>query len=400
MWEVNLFHESKVWRNARNKRTIAFVKILAYVTIILAVQWAIITAIQKIYLLTYSTLITILLGIITLKLIHRNKLITAKALILFTGTSYFLIASIFASGYGIDGGSAHFGFITLALISYFLLYDIKYFREIISATFLLLFYVFHFGYAPFYPLVVLSPEKVDIVHKMDIFLTLLTIYFITRQFVIEITKSEETLTVSADRLEGLLYNMLPKSIAARMRSEGKSFADEYQECSVLIADIVGFTSWSEHHSPNVVVDCLNNIFSAFDDAVEEFKLTKIKTTGDAYMVAAGIPEYRKDHAEVLVTFALKLQQLASQYNDFKFRIGVNSGPLVAGIIGKKIFTYDLWGDTVNTTSRLESNGEIGKVNISGTTYKLVKDKFNCTYRGKVPAKNKGEIDMYFIDGIK
>ena len=225
---------------------------------------------------------------------------------------------------------------------------------------------------------------------------MLTFFLITRQFVLEITKAEEALALSADRLEGLIESMLPKTIIERMRRDGKTFADEFHDCSVLFADIVDFTSWSESHTPNEVVDHLNNIFSKFDDAVEKMNLTKIKTNGDSYMVASGIPEYRRDHAVSLIELAIELQNVASVYEDFKFRIGINSGSVVAGIIGKKVFLYDIWGDTVNTASRLETSCEVGKINISNSTYELVKDKFTCTYRGKIEAKNKGMIDMYFV----
>ncbi len=165
----------------------------------------------------------------------------------------------------------------------------------------------------------------------------------------------------------------------------------------MFADIVDFTAWSEKHNPNELVDRLNIIFSRFDDLVENTKLTKIKTNGDSYMVAAGVPEIREDHAVVLTAMALEMQKIASEYSEFKFRMGINSGSVVAGIIGKKIFLYDLWGDTVNTASRMESSGEIGRVNISEATFELVKNNFNCIYRGRVHAKNKGEIDMYFVE---
>lgn len=396
--EFSYYQESSIWREGRKKRITSFVRILSYLMIVLSLQWAIITFIQHIFLLTAATLITAVCGFYALKLIRSNKLNAAKFLILYTGISYYLIACIFASGYGTNNGSAHFGFIMLAIISYFLLHDFKITREIFLCGLLLFFFLFHFGYAPFYPLVKLPAEKTDLMHKLDISLTLFIIFFIMRQYVVEIAKSEEALANSADRLEGLLESMLPKSVAERMQREGKTFADEFHECSVLLADIAGFTTWSASHTPNEVVEGLNSIFSKFDDAVERNGLTKIKTSGDSYMVAAGIPEYRHDHAEILVTLALELQAIASKYEDFKFRIGINSGSVVAGVIGKKIFIYDLWGDTVNTASRMESSGEIGRVNISGTTYELVKDKFICVHRGKVKAKNKGEIDMYFVDG--
>ena len=394
--EFTLYQESLVWRNARNARATTFIRRLAYLMIALALSWSFLTISEHIYLLTYASLSTAFLGVVVLILIRQKKIMGAKVLLIITALLYYLTATIFASGYGINQGTAHFGFITLALVSYFLLSDIKLYREIIPIFFLALFFLFNFGYAPFYPMIILPQKNVDFVHQLDILTTLLIIYFITRSFVIEITKSEEALALSADRLEGLVGSMLPKSIADRLSKEGKTFADEFYACSILIADIAGFTTWSEKHTPNEVVEKLNTVFSRFDDAVERLKLTKIKTSGDSYMVASGVPEFRKDHATVLTTLALELQSIASEYEDFRFRIGINSGEAVAGVIGKRIFMYDIWGDTVNIASRLERSGETEKINVSQATYELIKDDFECMYRGKIYVKHKGEIDMYFV----
>jgi len=395
--EFSFYDISSIWRDARKKRVASFVRILSYLMIAAALQWMVLTLIERIYVLTVATLATVAMGICALQLIRFKRILSAKIIILITGLCYFLTATVFAAGYGINNGTAHFGFITMALVSYFLLYEYKIYREIISFIFFVLFFLFHFGYAPFFPLVFLPPDKTHYINMLSVVINLLTMFFVTRQFVKEITKSEEALTLAADKLEGLIGSMLPRPVVERMRHEGKTFADEFHECSVLFADIEGFTSWSEKLLPNEVVNHLNNIFSKFDDEISNMGLTKIKTNGDSYMVASGIPEFRKDHAMVLTEVAIKLQAIANEHSHFKFRIGINSGAAVAGIIGKKIFMYDIWGDTVNTASRMESSGEAGKVNISGSTYELVKDKFTCTYRGKIQVKNKGEIDMYFVE---
>ncbi len=219
--ELNLYQDSKIWRSERDKRIIRFVRIIAMFMIVIASMWTIVTILDHLFLLTYASLSTAVLGFITLKLIKSNRIVAAKFLILITGTCYFLIATVFASGYGINNGSAHFGFITLALVSYFLMYELKFYREVLPILYLTTFYLFHFGYAPFKPMFMLPPEKVELVHKLDIILTLITIYFVTRQFVVEITKSEQALAISADRLEGLIESMLPKSVAERMRRERK-----------------------------------------------------------------------------------------------------------------------------------------------------------------------------------
>jgi class 3 adenylate cyclase len=278
-----------------------------------------------------------------------------------------------------------------------MLSTVKFFREIYTLLLLFLFFCFHFGYAPFYPAMFLSSEKADMIQRFDVATILLSLFFIVRYFVLEIDKSEEALAVSADKLEGLIGGMLPKTVLNRIREEGKTFADHFDDCSVLFADIVSFTSWSEKHTPYEIVVHLNAVFSKFDVAVEKRKLTKIKTIGDAYLVVAGVPDYRDDHAVVLTELALELQQIVAEYGEFEFRAGINSGSVVAGIIGKKTFQFDIWGDTVNVASRIESLGNPGKVTIGNATYEKIKHQLNCRYTGKFMAKNKGEIDLYEVE---
>jgi class 3 adenylate cyclase len=180
------------------------------------------------------------------------------------------------------------------------------------------------------------------------------------------------------------------------------------EVTVLFTDFKGFTQLSEKLTPKELVAEINECFSAFDYIMEKHGVEKIKTIGDAYMAAGGLPTANTTHAQDVVNAAIDIQTFMQEHKEkklaanelfFEIRIGVHTGPVVAGIVGVKKFAYDIWGDTVNTASRMESSGEVGKVNISGTTYELVKDKFTCVHRGKVQAKGKGEIDMYFVSKI-
>jgi len=203
------------------------------------------------------------------------------------------------------------------------------------------------------------------------------------------------------RSEALLTNVLPEPIAERLKSASGSIADHVDEASVLFADIVDFTPLAQRLSPTEVVDTLDHLFSLFDSLVERHGLEKIKTIGDCYMAAAGVPDPCADHASRAALLALDMREAvtASATNGdgpLELRIGINSGPLTAGVIGRKRFLYDLWGDAVNTASRMESNGTPGRIQITRATYDLVKDAFVCEERGTIPIKGKGEMETWYL----
>ncbi len=211
-------------------------------------------------------------------------------------------------------------------------------------------------------------------------------------------KLNAQLTVEKQKSDNLLLNILPGEIADELKQTGFSEAKLYNHVTVLFSDFVNFTGISEQMSPTELVQEIHKNFTAFDTIMEKHGVEKIKTIGDAYLAVAGLPNEQPDHAQRVVKAALELQAfMNTNQGKFNIRIGINSGPVVAGIVGVKKFAYDIWGDTVNMASRMESSSEAGKINISGTTYELVKDEFNCEYRGKISAKNKGEVDMYFVN---
>ena len=204
--------------------------------------------------------------------------------------------------------------------------------------------------------------------------------------------------------DDLLHNILPDEIATRLKASTTMIADSYDSASVLFADVVDFTPMSAGMSPDELVGLLNNLFSTFDRFVEELGLEKIKTVGDEYMVASGIPTERSDHAPAIAELALRMRdELVGKRIDgheIRMRIGINSGPVVAGIIGTHKFAYDLWGDVVNTASRMESEGIEGSIQISEATYQLVNDEFYCEPRGDVSVKGKGVLQTYLLPSRK
>lgn len=214
------------------------------------------------------------------------------------------------------------------------------------------------------------------------------------------------IAVGKKESDELLLNILPSEVAAELKAKGSADAKQFEGVTVMFTDFKGFTQLSEKLSPKELVREINECFSAFDHIMHKHGVEKIKTIGDAYMAAGGLPTSNSTHANDVVLAALEIQQFMHEHKAikeasgqlfFEIRIGIHSGPVVAGIVGVKKFAYDIWGDTVNTASRMESSGEVGKVNVSGTTYELVKDKFNCIHRGKITAKGKGEIEMYFVE---
>jgi class 3 adenylate cyclase len=206
-----------------------------------------------------------------------------------------------------------------------------------------------------------------------------------------------------ERAENLLLNILPGSIAERLKASPMTIADQFEAASVLFADVVDFTPRSEQLSPAEVVETLDRLFSHFDTLAERYGLEKIKTIGDAYMVAAGVPDPRPDHATVLARLALDMtasMAAGAAVGDLglELRIGVNSGPVVAGVIGRKRFLYDLWGDAVNIASRMESQGTPGRIQITEPTRELLGDEFECEPRGTVSVKGKGEMETWYLVG--
>lgn len=211
----------------------------------------------------------------------------------------------------------------------------------------------------------------------------------------------DQLQVEKEKSERLLLNILPKPIADRMKQGETNIADSHPEVTVLVADLVGFTTLSAHISPEQIVQLLNEIFSAFDLLTEKHGLEKIKTIGDAYMVAGGLSLPRADHAEASADLALSMQEeigrLNQQYRtSIRLRIGVSTGPVVAGVIGRGRFAYDLWGETVNLACRLEATGQAGKIQISASTCERLKGKYQFESKHSVDAKGQGDVSAYWL----
>jgi guanylate cyclase len=207
-----------------------------------------------------------------------------------------------------------------------------------------------------------------------------------------------------ERSEMLLLNILPREISEALKAGPRTIAEQFDEASILFADVVEFTPIAATMTPLSLVDLLNEVFQCFDALVDKYGLEKIKTIGDCYMVAAGVPRPRADHAQAMVNLALDMQAEVGRRTfggrRLAFRIGINSGPVVAGVIGRKKFSYDLWGEAVNMASRMESHGQSGVIQISRNTFDLVGGEFDCEARGPIDVKGAGRVETWQVTGRK
>jgi guanylate cyclase len=263
------------------------------------------------------------------------------------------------------------------------------------------------GYFEFYPLVTssLSPGVITVFFVLNIGTVSAIAIFLLGYFVGEKDRLFTLLRGEQAKSETLLLNILPREIAAILKNESRTIADHYTEASILFADMVGFTPLSARLEPVEIVELLNEAFSFFDSLLDKYGVEKIRTIGDSYMVASGVPRRRRDHAQSLVCMALDMRDFVNTHHfrngqRVSFRIGINSGPVIGGVIGKRKFVYDVWGDAVNIASRMESHGTGGTIQITRATYELIKEEFVCEPRGTLDVKGKGEMEVWLVIAAK
>ena len=254
------------------------------------------------------------------------------------------------------------------------------------------------------PLVIVHRPEIRLAMEIIIsFGALLLAIVITRALRATARRSELLAIHEQERADRLLLNILPEQIARRLKDDPKTIADGFHDVTVLFADLVGFTPMSEKMSPRDTLSLMDDVFTRFDALVDRFGLEKIKTVGDAYMLAGGLPDPTDSHADDVAGMALAMLEEVKKIHGphgepLSIRIGIATGPVVAGVIGRKKFLYDLWGDTVNTASRMESCGEVNSIQVTETTWRRLKDRFTFRERGEIEIKGKGRVMTWFLEG--
>jgi class 3 adenylate cyclase len=294
----------------------------------------------------------------------------------------------------------HVWFLALAVGAFLIIPAPRWLSLAYSFAAICAFSVLEMGLVTLAPQMPISREAGAIASVLSLGLAMALIFVCLVIFHGDMGRAEERLNRANARLEDLLGNMLPAPIAERLRTEGRTFADAYAECTIVFADIVGFSQLAASLPPVDLVQTLDTLFSRFDALVDELGLEKIKTIGDAYMVASGIPHARPDHAIAAVELALRMQAAVADHPGIAVRIGINSGPVVAGVIGRKRFIYDLWGDAVNIAQRMEQSGLPGAIQITESTWTRVRERFETEARGRVAIKGGGELAAYLVKARK
>lgn len=280
--------------------------------------------------------------------------------------------------------------------------DNKIFTGFIVLIPLVLYIYSYFYFTPETSLIMLNAEVLTalyIIVSLTVFL-LVMLFFVL--FYREIVYAENLLQNEYERSENLLLNILPEEVAQRLKNEPGFIAEQIPSTTILFADIVGFTEITTSIEPAKLVSALNEIFSRFDQLADKYRLEKIKTIGDAYMTAGGIPKPLENHTEAMADMALAMLEEVStlefEGKKLDVRIGFHTGPVIAGVIGARKFSYDIWGEAVNLASRLESHGNSGKIHVSKEVYEILKRNFTFEHRGEIPVKGLGKLETYFLTG--
>ncbi len=391
-----IFHDTSYLKSEKKKYTI-FTNILLILILAMSLIWFVYGILHGIYIMSAMNTGVMIAMFLAAFFNRKGYYVTSLNLISFIVLAWIILSVIFFQGTNNTPviGAHHWLLVYACLMPFFSIGIKNNFIWIHSGIGLLILIVMEFNLIQINPLII-DEKAVKFNNLFTPIAIAASLVLISRIFVNKIIHAENKYFKTNKQLELLLKNILPKEIAQRVLKEKKTFAEAFSECSVLFAKLTGLENSLEKGNTSDAMLTLHEIFSKFDEIVDKFSLERVKTIGNSYMVVSGAPEIREDHATVLAKFALELKESVKNYDGVNIRIGINSGPVVAGLIGKTTLIYDLWGDTVNVASRMESTGIIGEIQISEETRQLISSRYSLEERGDVSVKGKGKLTTYLI----
>ncbi len=382
----------------RPRRVRRFLNVSTLLLIALGTIWAAYALTGPHYGLLIGDLVLIGIGGIAFLLLRRGWILASIHWLLIGLLLWVAAMAYFVSGSGSEhDGAVHYWLIVYIVGLHFVLFDAaRIVQTFYVSMAILVFIVVEYNLVSLQPLYGLPAQDVLFSHGLTLGLVLIVVTLIMRTYIASLAEAEHRVRDANQRSEQLLHSVLPASIVARVRAQGSTFTQQVDNCSVLFADIVGFTPMSARLSSEELVALLNRIFRRFDALAEQHGVEKIKTIGDGYMAACGLPEAVADHAQRIITLAQDMLNAIDEFEGLSIRIGINSGPVHAGIIGQQRIAFDLWGETVNLASRMESHGKSGRIQVTAASYELLKGEFTFDPGHIVDVKGKGPLTAYLV----
>ena len=375
-----------------------FIKTANALLIFFGILWGLYALSQGQTALLVADVILIGIGLVTIWMLRKANLLLAIHWVLTAMLVWIACVAYFISGSGVNHhGAVHYWLIVYIVALNFVLFGAA---PILQTTYvaaaILIFIVIEYDLLSMEPLYGFPSHDVLFSHGLTLGLVLIAIAVLMRRYIHELGNAEDRARVATIRANELLNSVLPPAVAQKVKREGKTYTEKVPHCTILFADIVGFTQLSERLSADELVSLLNQIFSRFDQLALKHGVEKIKTIGDGYLAVCGIPTPNDTHAQRVIALALDMQRTMEDFNDLSIRIGINSGTVVAGIIGQTRIAFDLWGQTVNIASRMESHGENGRIQVTEQTFELVKNDFSFDEPRIIDVKGKGEMRVYYL----
>jgi class 3 adenylate cyclase len=367
----------------RPHRVRQFLHVATVVLIVLATVWAVYAFTVPHYAQLIGDLVLIAAGVVSLALLRAGRV---------TAAIHWLLIALLT-------WVPTMGLIVYIIGLHFVLFDAaRIVQTFYVSAAILIFIVVEYNLIPLNPRYGFPRHDVVFAHGLTLGLVLVAIALIMRAYIADLAEAERRARDANQRSEQLLQSVLPAAIVARVRTQGTTFTQRVDECSVLFADIVGFTPLASRLPAEELVALLNRVFRRFDELTQAHGVEKIKTIGDAYMAACGLPEPQADHAQRIARLGLGFVSAIDEFEDLSIRVGINSGPVVAGIIGQRRIAFDLWGETVNLASRMESHGADNRIQVTSATYELLRSGFVFDEGRTLEVKGKGPVMAYFLLG--